>query len=179
MFFILNSGIKFSSASSVDFFNNNFYQFKEYWYIKSMELISDKAKNIIAIFLASSVYLSLSTFIEASRVCCINCCFFILLASCLVLSSVLISKSSSRIRSGSVFWSSSRVSFSNCNSFFSLRALASIKLSSSCSRSYFSMDTTRLSIWSFKPDSVIAKFTSVILTQVSGEKWGLAMLVVI
>jgi len=126
-------------------------------------------KNKIAVLRANSTYLLRSCLIFSSRSFALSWSFLILLASSLVFYNLFIKSSSSRIFSGFDFLKSSKISSSFSSNFFSFCAFVSISLLRSASNSYFSIETASDNIWSFSPDSVIAKFIKQILTHVSGE----------
>lgn len=135
------------------------------WSILAM---STSVKNSIEDFLANSMYLFLSIRIWSSLCLATSWSFFILVASDLVFYSLLIRSSSFNIVSGSELCKSAKISSSLSLRIFSFLALVSMRLFLSCSRSYFSNETTKDNIWSLSPDSVIEKLIKQILTQVSG-----------
>lgn len=149
--------------------NCNLYHTSEYCYMWSMLARSVKAKNSNEVFFDSSIYFSRSILISSSRNLARSCAFLILVASALVSYSLLINVSSFKIVCGSDFLRSPRISSSFSVRIFSFLALVSTRLSLSCSRSDFSIPTTKESIWSRKPAWVIAKLIKQIFTQVSGD----------
>lgn len=145
------------------------YQMRDYWYMWSMLARSVRAKKRSEVFLDSSVYFSRSILISSSRSFARSCAFLILVASDLVSYNLLISVSSFKMVLGSDFFRSLRISSSFSVSIFSFLALVSTRLSLSCSRSAFSIPTTKDNIWSRKPACVIAKLIKQIFTHVSGD----------
>jgi hypothetical protein len=134
------------SAFSVAFINVDLYQFSDYWYIWSILAMSTNVKKRMEDFLANSMYLFLSILIWSSLCLATSWSFLILVASDLVFYNLLIRSSSFNIVSGSELCKSANISSSLSFSIFSFLALVSIKLFLSCSRSYFSNDTTKDSI---------------------------------